>query len=430
MPALTAERQASGVEPEVMQPAPGLKEFAGHHLVMKARSGEFTADHLAAMEQRLNVAIEFFDEGRPVDTIGVEEVRGFAAALRERPRRKPRQCPTCGTTAPHLAGRQAMCRSAGCAAVWTAAGTSPGTVKHYLNAMSNLFRRAQEEGIVAAGHNPVTVLMEGRPRPRPKEAHWLETHDAALLLEAARTFKPKRSEVAMPYAYPLIATYLLTGGREKEVLGLEVDDVSFDRGVITFRPNRWRRLKTITSHRSVPLWPQLREILQQHLYGGEQPRVTGLLFPSVRGEDQSMIRDARKMLDAVAERAGWKAGEIRTKAFRHTYTATRLQTLDRGAPVSVYTVAKELGPRRRRARQADLRPPGPDAAPLQGSRIPGRAARGAARRPAAGSPGRVDAWHNFWHSPQALPVTTRSPRPRNLRRGPRLSPCARQDSNL
>jgi integrase len=28
---------------------------------------------------------------------------------------------------------------------------------------------------------------------------------------------------------------------------------------------------------------------------------------------------------------------------RHTYCAARLQTLDRGAPVSIYTVARELG---------------------------------------------------------------------------------------
>ncbi len=28
---------------------------------------------------------------------------------------------------------------------------------------------------------------------------------------------------------------------------------------------------------------------------------------------------------------------------RHTYCAARLQTLDQGAPVSVYTVAKEMG---------------------------------------------------------------------------------------
>lgn len=30
-------------------------------------------------------------------------------------------------------------------------------------------------------------------------------------------------------AYPLLATYLLTGGRESEVTGLELDDVSLDR---------------------------------------------------------------------------------------------------------------------------------------------------------------------------------------------------------
>jgi integrase len=56
-----------------------------------------------------------------------------------------------------------------------------------------------------------------------------------------------------------------------------------------------------------------------------------------------MLHHFRKPLAAVAERAGWKAGEIRSRMFRHTYCAARLQTLDQGAPVSPYTVAKELG---------------------------------------------------------------------------------------
>ena len=56
-----------------------------------------------------------------------------------------------------------------------------------------------------------------------------------------------------------------------------------------------------------------------------------------------MITDLRKALDVIAVRAGWRAGDIRTKVFRHTYCAARLQTLDRGAPVSEYTVARELG---------------------------------------------------------------------------------------
>lgn len=36
-------------------------------------------------------------------------------------------------------------------------------------------------------------------------------------------------------------------------------------------------------------------------------------------------------------------GTVRSKVFRLTYCAARLQTLDRGAPVSVFTVGRELG---------------------------------------------------------------------------------------
>lgn len=53
--------------------------------------------------------------------------------------------------------------------------------------------------------------------------------------------------------------------------------------------------------------------------------------------------DFRKALDGVAKRVGWKDGEIRSKMLRHTYCAARLQTLGRGAPVSPFTVGKEMG---------------------------------------------------------------------------------------
>jgi integrase len=77
-----------------------------------------------------------------------------------------------------------------------------------------------------------------------------------------------------------------------------------------------------------------------------------------------MITDVRKALDRVAARAGflrpvsspetgrqrykggaplWEGQFIRTRMFRHTYCSARLQTLDHGAPVSIYTVGKELG---------------------------------------------------------------------------------------
>ena len=38
-----------------------------------------------------------------------------------------------------------------------------------------------------------------------------------------------------------------------------------------------------------------------------------------------------------------QAGDLTTRVFRHTWTAARLQTLDRGALISLYTVARELG---------------------------------------------------------------------------------------
>jgi hypothetical protein len=38
-----------------------------------------------------------------------------------------------------------------------------------------------------------------------------------------------------------------------------------------------------------------------------------------------------------------KRGTVRSKMFRHTYCSAHLQTLDQGAPVSTYTVGRELG---------------------------------------------------------------------------------------
>jgi integrase len=90
----------------------------------------------------------------------------------------------------------------------------------------------------------------------------------------------------------------------------------------------------------VPLWPQLRTILEGYL--AERPP-RRLLFPSHCAGEEAKLTDWRKPLDVVAARAGWKAGEIRSKMFRHTYGAARLQTLDQGAPVNTFTVARELG---------------------------------------------------------------------------------------
>jgi len=283
-----------------------LQAFAREHLMKKAGAGKVTPRWLAENEHFFERAVAFFGVRRELSSITVDDMTRWANALLQ--------------TRP--SGRRAK-------------SMSGGTVRHHLNGLSNLYRRAQAEGYVVPGYNPVAAMMD-KPIARRQEAKWLEIPDASLMLEAARTHD------ATARAYSLIATFLLTGGRESEVLGLEIDDVSFDRRTVTFRPNDWRRLKTSTSFRAVPMWPQLERILRLWVFGTGLPPGK-LLFPSYRTGREAMATDFRKLLDAVVERAGWKAGEIRSKMFRHTYCAARLQTLDQGAPVSVYTVARELG---------------------------------------------------------------------------------------
>jgi integrase len=286
-----------------------LAAFAELHLVAKAKSGKVTDAWLELAELHLARAVEYFGAERDLASITTADVRAWAEQLQ--------------TT-----------------------GLSGGTIRHHLNALSNLYTRARAECAVPSGYDPVGDLQD-KPTARRSEAKWLEVPDAALLLEAARLYRPtvgpNGGRLPLPFAHELVAAFLLTGGREAEVLGLEVDDVLLERGVITFRPNAWRRLKTPTSHRSVPLWPQLAATLKAYFPVREQLGPGTLLFPSYRTGAEAMVTDLRTLLDAIAARAGWQAGEIRSKMFRHTYTAARLQTLDQGAPVSVYTVAKELG---------------------------------------------------------------------------------------
>jgi integrase len=109
-----------------------------------------------------------------------------------------------------------------------------------------------------------------------------------------------------------------------------VQDVNFELETVTFRPNSRRRLETKGSHRTIPLWPRLAEILRA--YVKTTGRKMRLLFPSPRSKDAAMVTDFRKTLDAVAERTGlWKEGDVRTKSLRQTYCAARLQTLDGGS---------------------------------------------------------------------------------------------------
>ena len=260
---------------------------------VRENPGEVTPQWLHDVELRLHEAVEFFGTDRPLTTIEPKD-------LREWLNRK----------LSHLAG---------------------STQRHYLHALSSVYRYAQEQGYVPVGFNPVAGLYR-KPKAtngdRRRTDEFFEIHEAARFLNAARE---------LDAYHEVIATFLLTGGRRKEVLGLLVGDIDFEAGLIHIRPNRYRGLKRQWSERAVPLWPQLREILEPYVRSLDA-KPDDLLFPGLTG---GMITDLRKPLKEIAAKAGLPLPRL-TK-FRHTYATARLQTTDGGKQISLWTVAKELG---------------------------------------------------------------------------------------
>ena len=314
----------------------GLAEMVRRHLVATKLAGQVTDEWILATEKFLQRAIDYFGQQRRVDAIKRKEIIEWSQSLAtiETNRGKP------------------LTRS---------------SVRHHLNAMSRLFRRAQEQEVIAVGCNPVAALLE-KPQKLQSDAIFLEIDEAALYLEAARTLPPATCNPHSLHglmAGALVGSFLLTGARHDELLGLELDDVSFDRRTIHFRPNQWRRLKNRHSKRVVPLWPQLEELLRTYIIEVRVRQPGTLLFPSFESGQERMFTDVRKLLDRVSVRSGflrprldpttgdqkrngrgeldWEGQRIRSRIFRHTYCSARLQTLDRGEPVGVYTVRREMG---------------------------------------------------------------------------------------
>lgn len=370
-----------------------LRQYAAEHLVKKARGSSVSDGTLAEAERRLGVAVDFFESrGRlQLASIGVEEVQAFALYLPTLPNGRGGKI-SGGTQRHHLndlgnlfrraisegAYRQvnpvwalmekpkARKKEADFLEVWEgallleSARTYPydgeeeeragrrlglaitrtlgvGTV-----ALQAFCARMQATG-ARAGLQQVQAYIGCEREPTRQ---FLQTAADVLEIPRGELYRPHNATARnrpSPMMHPLLAAFLLTGGREREVYGLELGDASFRRETVTIRPNRWRGLKTEGSHRTLRMWPQLREILEPW---AEERRRAGagnddLLFPSPR--TGGILTDTRRALDALGERAGWQPGELRTKMFRHSYCAARLQTLDRGFPVANRTVADELG---------------------------------------------------------------------------------------
>ena len=217
-----------------------------------------------------------------------------------------------------------------------------GSIHQHLNSLSKLYRRAMSEELVA--DNPVSQIFE-RPKIQRQETPFLEVHEMTEILRYAfEDYDPVREDRAILYFPVILATLALTGAREQEIFGARVGDLDLDRQVLHIRENRHRTLKTENAPRPLNIPSQLVRILRQYLSGGQRPKGE-LLFPGENDAgNEAMIHDLRKAYDQMPMPEARLPGvALRSKMIRHTWCAARLQTLDKGAPVSTYTVAEEMG---------------------------------------------------------------------------------------
>lgn len=313
--ALEALRQAHPLGRASADPLDRIAPFAGYHLSRlerrKRRGRALTPKELRLRQAQLTHATRFFAAlgKHALRDLATADVRAWLAQLEASP-------------PPPLQSRPGGRRGP----------MSDATRAKYLATLNGMLRRAWRERRIS--ENPVDRLdPDERPTPGPSHTPFLEIPDAARLLELARGRAARGRRDTQNYVR--VAVHLLTGGRGSEVAGLEKADLDLVEDAVWFRPNATRHNvnKSRGTARRVPMWPQLKAILREYLEGPHAPEGPRLFDGG----------DCRKWMDGVAGALGWPRARVRLNVFRVTYASARVQTLDGGAPVSDWTVQREMG---------------------------------------------------------------------------------------
>jgi integrase len=193
---------------------------------------------------------------------------------------------------------------------------APKTINNLLVPLGLILKQAAEDGCTVS--SPETGLR--RVKVHRPDSEWYEVAEAEKLLTAT----PKQWRA-------LLGLAVLAGLRQGEILALRWKDVDWAGSRIHVRLNlqsKYKvakvdgmtevlgRPKTETSRRSVPMRPQLRELLEQHKQAW-RPNPLNLVFANEAGNPI----DARNLVSRVYKPAVKRAGlrEIRFHDLRHTF---------------------------------------------------------------------------------------------------------------
>ena len=209
------------------------------------------------------------------------------------------------------------------------AGYSGTTVATTLTPLSRLFAHAVRRGLLEV--NPVSQLDRSeRPRVSRKERPVLSRDEIGRLLDAA------------PLQYrTLLATAILSGLRQGELLGLHWRDVDFDNQRIRVRSALDRRRrdvppKTERAVRDVILMPALAQALRRHKRASPFNRADDYVFTTRAGTPEHACHIGPRALKPALERAGIRP--VRWHDLRHTFASLLI-----AGGANITFVSRQLG---------------------------------------------------------------------------------------
>jgi integrase len=270
--------------------APTLTQYAATWL--RGIEGLVRPSTVVAYTRRLELHVLPRLGDRPLDQIGVDDVATLVADLRR-------------------------------------GSYSGSTISCVLVPLSRLFGHAARHGLIEV--NPITKLdRTERPRTERRERPVLSRDEIGRLLEAAD-----------PGYRTLLATAILSGLRQGELLGLHWDDVDFDRQVIHVRRalDRQRREappKTTYGLREVVLIPALAQALEQHRDGSRFQGPDDYVFTTRVGTPLHWRNISWRALKPALKKAGIQP--LRWHDLRHTFASLLI-----AGGANITFVSRQLG---------------------------------------------------------------------------------------
>lgn len=150
-------------------------------------------------------------------------------------------------------------------------GSATATIRRRINSISAILNYAYAEKDIDKRNPFSRMIIKGEGKDRKKRG----TFSVDQLRDGYAEALSSKSQVRL--LFPILGE---TGCRIGEIVGLRVDDVDLNQGVIHIRPHAHRRLKTAGSERSLPLVGYAEKAMREALNGSDGQYVFPRYFRS------------------------------------------------------------------------------------------------------------------------------------------------------